>query len=372
MAEENNENYVVGTATVSEPSDTDIVIQFLLANKVSRQSVDEVIKRGYTSLQALKLVDIKDLNTPVIPLGQRRLIAHVASAIDITGTMTSNTEPEAPSILTQAEVAPGPQQTATDSYNQTLVNTLLSQQQRLAASTAMVDPMASSTNAACQSGAQPSWADPQIHIATANGKSAPTYLDICDFVTSTVEEELIIGSHGDQQILVKSGPRKPKLENLTLSQWSVANLSILYKLSRDGKLTGPSMMDYLSYTTKVYQLVQRYNLISVFLYDREYRKLQASEGFRWGTDVQHLHQLNLQPREKTQSTHSQVTKKFQVSGSGTKTSYGNKPEKRDLGICRNFNSAKGCTFPQCKYKHQCIVPGCSQKHSAATHMVEKN
>lgn len=219
---------------------------------------------------------------------------------------------------------------------------------------------------------EPSWADPQIHIATAYGKSAPSYLDICDFVTSNVEEELIIGGHGDQQILVKSGPRKPKLENLTLSQWSVANLSILYKLSREGKLTGPSLMDYLSYTTKVYQLVQRYNMISVFLYDREYRKLQANEGFRWGTDVQHLHQMNLQPREKSQGAQYQSVKKVQVSGSRTKNTSEKRPEKRDLGVCRNFNSAKGCTFPQCKYKHQCILPCCSQKHSAVTHMVEKN
>ncbi|MEW8546117.1 MAG: hypothetical protein AB2693_21565 [Candidatus Thiodiazotropha sp.] len=345
-------------------------MQFLLENKVSRQAVDEVIKRGYTSLQALRLIDIRDLDTPVIPLGQRRLIPHVASAINTTpGNTTSNTEPNNASHA--FEERHRTQQT-TDTYDQ-LVGTLLSQQQRLGASTSTATQgFSQSTTASCQSAAQPSWADPQIHIATAYGKSAPTYLDICDFVTSNVEEELIIGSHGDQQILVKSGPRKPKLENLTLSQWSVANLSILYKLSRDGKLIGQSLMDYLSYTTKVYQLVQRYNLISVFLYDREYRKLQASEGFRWGTDVQHLHQINLQPREKSQTAQSQVTKKIQASGSVAKNSHGNRPEKRDLGICRNFNSTKGCTFPQCKYKHQCILPGCSQKHSAVTHMVEKN
>ena len=338
MSEENNENYVMGTATVSDPTDTDIVIQFLLENKVSRQAVDEVIKRGYTSLQAFRLIDIKDLNTTIIPLGQCRLIVHVASAIDTTGTLPANTKPEVQTVQTQAleAVHGGSAQAATDSYNQTLVDTLVSQQQRLAASTATGNPVVStSPTASCQQPAQPSWADPQIHISTAYGKSAPSYLDICDFVTSNVDEELI--SHGDQQILVKSGTRKPKLENLTLSQWSVANLSILCKLSREGKLTGSSLMDYLSYTTKVYQLVQRYNMISVFLYDREYRKLQANEGFRW-----------------------------------VKSNSGSRPEKRDLGGCRNFNSAKGCTYLQCKYKHQCILPGCSQKHSAVTHMVEKN
>ena len=58
-------------------------------------------------------------------------------------------------------------------------------------------------------------------------------------------------------------------------------------------------MDYLSYTTKVYQLVQRFTLGSVLLFGREYRKLQASMGFRWGTNVQHLHTLFLQTRNQS-------------------------------------------------------------------------
>ena len=98
MSEENNENYVMGIATVSGPKATDIVIQFLLENKVRRQAVDEVIKRGYTNLQALRLTDIKDHNTPIIPLCQRRLIVHVASAIDTSGTLPANTEPEVQTV----------------------------------------------------------------------------------------------------------------------------------------------------------------------------------------------------------------------------------------------------------------------------------
>ena len=98
-----------------------------------------------------------------------------------------------------------------------------------------------------------------------------------------MEEEVVVGGQGEQQLVIKAGPKKPRLESLTLSQWSVANLGILYKLANEGKLGGPSLMDYLSYTTKVYQLVQKYSLVSVLLYDREYRKLQGALGFRWGT-----------------------------------------------------------------------------------------
>ena len=118
------------------------------------------------------------------------------------------------------------------------------------------------------------------------------------YVPKELEEEAVIGGEGEQQIVIKSGPKKPKLENLTLLQWSIANLGILYKLVGEGKLTGQSLMDYLSYTTKVYQLVQTCSLTSVLLYDREYQQLQANMGFRWGTDVQHLHTLHLQSRDK--------------------------------------------------------------------------
>ena len=122
-----------------------------------------------------------------------------------------------------------------DLYNK-LINNLLSQQQNVITN--------SQTSAsASEPIAQPSWNDPQIHISSASGKSATSYLNICDFVQSSVEEEVILWGQGDQQIIVKSGPKKPRLENLTLCQWSVANLSILYKLVGENKLVRTALMD---------------------------------------------------------------------------------------------------------------------------------
>ena len=110
-----------------------------------------------------------------------------------------------------------------DVYQQ-LINNLVAKQN------GVVSNMPSSLAAhASVPAAQPSWNDPQIHISSASGKSVSNYLDICDFVQSSVEEDVILGGQGEQQIIVKSGPKKPRLENLTLCQWSVANLSILYK-----------------------------------------------------------------------------------------------------------------------------------------------
>ena len=147
------------------------------------------------------------------------------------------------------------------------------------------------------------WQDPQIHLlSAATGKSACAHYDVVDFIgKETVEEEIVAGSHDGKHIVVKSGV-KPKIETITLSQWSIANLVILYKLLGEGKLLDQGVIDYISYTTKVYQLTQRYENVSVYLYDREYRKMQAAHNFRWGTDIPHLHTMQLTPRAPRNST----------------------------------------------------------------------
>lgn len=218
-----------------------------------------------------------------------------------------------------------------------------------------------------------SWRDPQIYLqAAASGKSSPSYYDITEFVTGNVEEEIVVGGNGSQQVILKSGPKKPKLESVTLAQWSVANLAILYRLLGDGKLDASNILDYLSYTTKICQLVQKFNLVSVLMYDREYRKLQASHGFRWGTDIPHLHSVHLQARPVKQS--GQYSGKGHTGGSGnhTRSSYQGPITTDGKVICKLFNSRGGCHYKDCKFVHQCSQPGCQQKHPAVNHTQSKN
>lgn len=369
-------------ATVTELSDQDLLIQYCLQNKVNKTAIDELLKRGYDSLDALKLVNMEDLSSQHIPMGQRRLIFHIAQALtndDVTSGQTGNkgftsgTMGNAGFTLTTGQPVQQPPATTTttnqqvqqppDVYSQTLLNSLLSQQGQLSVSNVNVPRTGTMVQEQ-----QPSWSDPQIHIASATGKSTSTFYDICDFVPHAVEEDLVVGGQGDQQLVIKSGPRKPKLESITLSQWSVANLAILYKLVNDGKLVGSHLMDYLSYSTKVYQLVQRYSLTSILLFDREYRKLQGTMNFRWGTDVQHLHTLFLQPRASS-GPQGNLTN-IQRRGGSNQSSSKPRSDKR-FDICRNFNSDKGCSYEQCRFKHRCIVPGCSQSHPATAHSHEK-
>ena len=56
--------------------------------------------------------------------------------------------------------------------------------------------------------------------------SASTH-NIVDFVSRNVEEEIVVEGSASPQVVPKSGTKKPKLESLTLSQWTTANLAIL-------------------------------------------------------------------------------------------------------------------------------------------------
>ena len=109
------------------------------------------------------------------------------------------------------------------------------------------------------------WQDPQVHlVSSATGRSCNVHYDVVDFIAKdTVEKEVVAGTQEGRQIIVKSRV-KPKLEAIILSQWSIANLAIMYRLLGEGKLGDEGVIDYLSYSTKIYQLTQKYENVSVY------------------------------------------------------------------------------------------------------------
>lgn len=69
-----------------------------------------------------------------------------------------------------------------------------------------------------------SWQDPQVYSNSLN-LGASNYLDITD---QLVKCHRVKGSvQGRWGLNYKSGPAKPKLESLSISQWSTANLAII-------------------------------------------------------------------------------------------------------------------------------------------------
>ncbi|KAL9967212.1 hypothetical protein ACROYT_G025390 [Oculina patagonica] len=89
---------------------------------------------------------------------------------------------------------------------------------------------------------------------------------IVDFVNNIVpqDEEETLGNQGNAEIVVTYGPKKPKLESITLQQWVVGNTHF---------------QNYLAYTVKIMELSSKYEWRSVLLYDNEFHKLQAIYSF---------------------------------------------------------------------------------------------
>ena len=157
-----------------------------------------------------------DIVSPKIPVGERRLILHIpgslkhkspaiqlntgaslfggtasettsrlhaetaettlSTMVDLTGVAGSSNQPNSTSSSTNAP-------TNNDDLFQH-ISGLVQEQQRLALS-----------NDASNITSQVSWNDPQIHLPSAVGESTSSYLDICDFAQSCVEEEVVLGSH---------------------------------------------------------------------------------------------------------------------------------------------------------------------------------
>ena len=126
-------------------------------------------------------------------------------------------------------------------------------------------------------------------MKTAKGEKP---LLIIDFVNNIVpqEQEETLGNQGSAKIVVTYGPKKPKLESISIPQWVVANTRIFYTLLSEGKLsTQSAIQDYLAYTVKIMELIARYDWKSILMYDNEFRKLQAIYKFSWSFESTHLH-----------------------------------------------------------------------------------
>ena len=115
----------------------------------------------------------------------------------------------------------------------------------------------------------------------------------------------MLGSQWEPTNYCQIWPQKAPSRKFDIVSVASGQLSHFIQIGWENKLHGPALMDYLSYTTKIYQLVHRFSLVSVLLYDREYRKLQAPLIFRWGMDVQHLSNIHLQAQDKPVGQSSQ-------------------------------------------------------------------
>ena len=147
--------------------------------------------------------------------------------------------------------------------------------------------------------------------------------------------------------MVTYGPKKPKLESISIPKWVVANTRNFYTFLSEDKLSAQSaIQDYLAYTVKTMELIARFDWKSIFMYNNEFKKLQAIYKFSWSLDSTHLHMVLLQPKCKPNPT--TVTTKPSASTTNQQTAFARfMPDGRV--ICRNFHGLKGCALLNCNF-----------------------
>gem|GEM_PF-4233505 len=228
-----------------------------------------------------------------------------ATPVDLTTEATFGAHSSGHSVQKDQAATLTPQQglhgdTHSDPYVSALMQQLCGQQMTSAANSRISQLSSPQTTTSLP---EP-WNDPRVYLSSSSGAGKSpakcTYYEIVDFVdvSGGVSHDQVVlntGSSGPELVL-KSGPKKPKLEYLSVPQWSLANLAIAKKLVSQENLDMGGVLDYLSYSAKIYQLLLEFTDSSVFRYDREYRKKQAQYGFRWGTDINHLAVVHLKPR----------------------------------------------------------------------------
>ena len=215
-------------------------------------------------------------------------------------------------------------------------------------------------------GGQNNYSLPKIdnpHIYLERGRNSAQALNIVDYVniappTVSSFQASSIDTFSDlveSLVQLKTGPRRPKLEDVSISDWCIANMRIMDQLF--GKYVPSSVRDYCAYSVKVAELFRDFERVSVLQYDQEYRHVQAEVDFRWGADIPHLHTTKLIRK----STPSSATNFNQV---------GRKVVKKKDGVCLQYNSKTGCTFgtSRCKFQHICLI--CKENHPKFSHGTE--
>ena len=353
-----------------------------VAKKLDEETIAEVVRHGFNSMEALALIAEDDACEFKIPRGQNKLLLKAVKNTFLQDTPTTterSTESENPNMADDVEGS-GPEVIRNggapmeDGSDDPYVREILGQlkQHQLKGKPPHSWNGNGTTNPVQLPGINDivTWQDPQLCFKTVDNNLTSKHFDIVDFVSSNVggvnmgHENLLSDASGGQ-LVFKSGPAKPKLESISLSDWSVANLSIMYKLIESGDLASTFQHDYLSYTKRIYQLIKFYEMTSVFFYDREYRCLQHQHKFRWCTDVPHLQTVFLRP--KFQQVKTQTPRTLSSSHSmGKQVAYASH-SSAGKQICKRFNSKQGCHMSGCRFEHICGVPGCGQTHSAQNH-----
>ena len=139
------------------------------------------------------------------------------------------------------------------------------------------------------------------------------------------------GNANSETLVLKADEEHPYL-GIYMEEWGAANMRQLNHLLSSKKLRREDIEFYLAYTTKIYELAEKYKWNSVLNYDYAYRELQAKHQFQWGTFSPSMELQLLAPKR------NQTPKSTQQP-----------PTKNE--DCKIFKAKGSCPFDTaCKYR----------------------
>ena len=220
--------------TVEEAAEAELR-RWATDKKLTGKAVNMLIKDGFSSMEAVVLLDKEDLLPSKIPRGQQKLLLKslrprettTASASDAAGTIEHDRSSTIEHVATRgAQLDAGTTDTDTrqtteadtrpDLYARMATEHMRAMQAsqptaRTTSHTSDLGPLVNDVTSLGRGAHYPNnWQDPQIHLAAASGQlcdgKPPSYHDITDFVSrDRVEEQVIAGNHDGTQVIIKTG-----------------------------------------------------------------------------------------------------------------------------------------------------------------------
>ena len=158
-------------------------------------------------------------------------------------------------------------------------------------------------------------------------------------VTHRNEETELLSDNNGTSIIMKNSRHKPKIQEVTLSQWVSANARIMSKLIADGTLSDTrDLLDYMEYTSRVGDLVQTHTVPFVMLFDNKFQQDQAVVGSRWSEYNWHAWLFHLEKRASGTSAKQPAKRRAGTRKTKDKSGY-----RVPLFACMCRGGLSGCT-----------------------------
>lgn len=364
------------------PLDEQAVLDWAKGCKISPECAKLLIKDGFTSLEALALLEKEDIHSK-ISRGQHRLI------LQAVGKMRKAANPGQADPSTQDEVfhdaVAGAARDAHEEEQEGSVTTraatlrlpdIRRQAEALAVRGETLDQLLGCgsvpSSKAFSTTFQP---DTSAHTATFDPRNMLTVkasvpnkaIHITQFLPERTRKrraarrkQLVVGTEEGAQTLVIQEDTEHPYAGISIEEWGGANARLMHHLLKTGALRTADVDYYLAYTANIFDLADKNSWDSVLDYDHTYRELQAEHQFLWGTasPMMDLRVLCPKPRGQTQTSNPARP----THGQGPRPNTG-------AADCKLFKARGSCPFGQgCKYRHvrQATTTGDSRKPSATS------